>query len=110
MEGLNQWRLTLAGDAELSGLWAAYMAGDPEQQLAGELRVNFLVNTLWGIYENAYYSNERGLLGVSEWSRFERQICAQYARDHLRGTWLPEPQGVRTFLTGEFAGYTESAC
>ena len=113
MEGLNEWRLTIAGDAELARLWTAYVAGDTEQVLAGQFRLNLLVNTLWGVYENAYYSNQRGLLGVSEWSRFERQICAQYARDQLHGAWIRMaggPIGVRTLLTDEFAEYAESLC
>ena len=67
MDGLTQWRLTMAGDAELAALWEAYNFGGERPE---DFRLNLLVSTLWGIYENAYYSNQRGLIGPSEWERF----------------------------------------
>ena len=77
-ERVTEWRLTVARDPELAGTFGAYARGDYTfESEAEDFRLQLLINTLWGIYENAYYAHERGLLGASEWSRFEGQICAR---------------------------------
>ena len=98
MDGLTQWRLTMASDPELATLWEAYNFGGERSE---DFRLNLLVSTLWGIYENAYYSNQRGLFGRSEWERFERQVCRNAARD------LPL---IGNLLTEEFRAFAESGC
>ena len=40
-------------------------------------RVRLVYLELWGIYEAAYFANERGVLGLDEWARFEFSICNQ---------------------------------
>ena len=115
MEGLNQWRLTVASDPDLSRLWAAYVTRTSEDQRRIEdFRLNLLVNSLWGVYENAYYSNERGLLGASEWSRFQFQVCVQYRLAQSHDRWAPltreEGAPIRSLLTEEFASFAESEC
>ena len=78
-----------------------------------DFRLHLILNTIWGVYENSYYAHQRRILGDSEWSRFENQICVSYDRDAPR--WTPAPGrppliSIRPFLTEEFAGYTESLC
>ena len=98
MDGLTQWRLTMASDPELATLWEAYNFGGERSE---DFRLDLLVSSLWGIYENAYYSNQRGLFGPSEWERFERQICQNASRD------LPS---LGNLLTEEFRAFADSGC
>ena len=107
MAGLNEWRLTIVTDPELAILFEEYVRKEPGSPGSEDFRLQLTLNTLWGIYENSYYARQRELLGDSEWSRFEVQLCTSYERDSLR--WAT-PTGVRTLLTGEFASYAESFC
>ena len=61
-------------------------------------QLQIILNSLWGIYENAYLLNERGLLGEVEWGRFERLICAEVARGRRDDRWS-SPGGSRGLLT-----------
>ena len=115
MEGLNQWRSMLSSDPELARLWASFMEnGEVDQERVEEVRLQLVIVSLWGVYENAYYSNQRELLGPSEWNRFERQICTQYDRAGIYGRWSDSPAEalvpLRTLLTEEFAAYVETSC
>ena len=70
-----------------------------------------MVHWQWAIYENAYYAEQRGLLGASEWGRFEQQICRRYANDGPRWSErLAGNQSERELLTDEFGDYVEEAC
>ena len=64
----------------------------------------------WGIYESAYYANERGVLGEREWIRFAVGICRR--RVALADFW--DPGGGITpmseLLTPDFVDYIESNC
>ena len=66
-------------------------------------------NIRWGIYESAYFANERGVLGEREWIRFDVAICRGLAAE--ADLW--ESQGVTPMtelLTPEFVDYIESIC
>jgi hypothetical protein len=113
---LNDWRRTIALDPELTSLWATYSDNDLGEHDGGtDMRVQLLLHMLWGIYENSYYSNQRELLGESEWGRFETQICARYRFDPVR--WgsgdspdFPSRIPARDLLTEAFVTYVESSC
>ena len=63
----------------------------------------------WGFYESAYFANKRGVLGESEWGRFERAYCR--ARRDQSGVW--EPAGyppITELLTPEFVAFVETIC
>jgi hypothetical protein len=107
MAGLNEWRLTIATDPELASLFDTYFQKDPASPGPADARLGFMLNALWGVYENAYYAHERRILGDAEWSRFEFQICVSYERDRYRWTGS---RPIRPFLTEDFASYTESRC
>ncbi len=72
------------------------------------VRTPAMVN--WGIYESAYYANERGVLGEREWIRFAVGICRR--RMVLADFW--DPGGGITpmseLLTPDFVDYIESSC
>ena len=113
MAGLNEWRLALASDPELARLFATYQKREPGNLRSTDFRLQLILNTIWGVYENSYYAHQRRILGDSEWSRFETQICVGYDRDALRWTpapGLPSNISIRPLLTEEFAEYTESLC
>jgi len=64
---------------------------------------------LWGIYESAYFANERGVLGSVEWSRFEVAICRSRKQDF--GYW--ELEGLASFsalVTPQFMEYIQQTC
>jgi hypothetical protein len=110
MEALNQWRLSVAADPDLSRMYEAHTRGeDGDLPVESGFRLQLVINTVWGIYENAYYVNQRGLLGASEWSRFERQICAQYDRNRVSNRW-GGTFGSRTLLTEQFVTFVEGSC
>ena len=107
MVALNEWRMAIAADPELARLFDTYVQKDPASQGSTDNRLSLMLNVLWGVYENAYYAHDRRILGDAEWSRFETQICISYERETLR--WNTS-QRIRSFLTEEFASYTESSC
>jgi hypothetical protein len=108
IEGLNQVAITLARDEELMRLFQYYQDDHLDiDELSNEewARVRAMVRSILRIYETAYYSTQYGTLGLSEWSRFERQICRHRARlDIVRWNDI---QGV---LTEEFANYVAESC
>ena len=72
-----------------------------------ELRIPTLVN--WGIYESAFFANERGLLGEAEWKRFQIAICRR--REIHDDMWSPEGfTSMNELLTPDFVGYIETSC
>ena len=64
---------------------------------------------LWGIYESAYFANERGVLGDPEWERFYVAICR--ARTMAADMWDPEGfTPMVELLTPAFLAYIKSTC
>ena len=112
MDSLNEWRQNLSQDEQLSRLYQRFVDGGVAELTEDEQYRLFLVlNQLWGVYENAYYANRYGILGPSEWGRFERQICATRGNMEAnlsisRRTWASS----RQLLTDEFADFVESQC
>ena len=75
-----------------------------EQQM---LRIPSLI--LWGVYESAYFANERGVLGEPEWNRFVEAIC----RNRISQADYWDPGGVTPMselLTTAFLDYIEHSC
>ncbi len=63
----------------------------------------------WGIYEAAYYANERGVLGDREWERFRVGICRSVeSQSRFWDPGLVPP--MTELLTPDFVGYIESSC
>ena len=109
MESVNLWRYELAKDAGLVRLFGTFNRRLSEEATDAEVelfQLNLLLNALWGTYEKSYYAYQYGILGSSEWSRFEIQMC--------RGRELALEAGVWEFMvplwTEEFANYVASLC
>ena len=90
-----------------------------EQKLADEgweglspterLGVRSRATQRWGIYESAFFANERGVLGAVEWERFRVAICR--AVDEPDAYWAPPGvPPMRDFLTPQFIGFVERDC
>ncbi len=63
----------------------------------------------WGFYESAYFANKRGVLGESEWKRFELAYCRR--RSEQPYLWNPEGfTPMIKLLTLEFADFVEATC
>lgn len=78
---------------------------DPVEQrrLFGTAAIN------WGFYESAYFANKRGILGESEWKRFETAYCRR--RKNQPYLWNPEGFiSMNELLTPEFVDYVETNC
>ena len=108
IDSINQIAITLAQDQELSRIFQYYQEEhlDLDELSSDEwYRVRAIVRSILRIYETAYYSNQYGTLGSSEWSRFERQICRH--RDRVDAARWKEVESV---LTDEFAGYVDESC
>lgn len=75
------------------------------------MRLQFSAEAKWGVYENAFFSRNRGVLGESEWSRFEAAICRNFAIDK----WLWELNDTQwgslsRNVTPTFRDFVESVC
>ena len=109
MQELNDYRVLLS-DRERIELQERFRE-DGWQSLTRveqrQLRIPSLIR--WGIYESAYYANERGVLGEREWERFDVAICRGLAAQ--ADLWEPEGFTPMTeLLTPEFVDYIEGSC
>ena len=107
MEALNAWRYELARSPELARTYGALRRFDrePTEAEVNTYRRDLLNNALLSIYENAYYSNQYGLVGPAEWTRFEVQLCSNMlSMDDELWEWS------KLFLTEEFVRYAEKLC
>jgi hypothetical protein len=78
------------------------------------LKIMMLRHNLYAIYEMAFYSRKRDVIGADEWIRFENAICNAYQSDVDRGVW-GSSFGSGGFelhenLTPEFGQYILDTC
>ncbi len=109
MAQLNEWRTLIVTDQGLSVLTDQLTSeGWENLESSDERRLWYREMVLWGIYESAYYANERGVLGVEEWTRFEITMCRRYGRDNF---WDPPgPRNMTEVLTPDFSKYVLNTC
>lgn len=108
VDALNSFRADVARDDELAQLWLAYESGEAAQ-LEGldRLQLNMVINLAFGNYEKAYFNHKYGVMGNSEWTRYERQICINLVR--LKA--LPDLRAdMATVVTNEFVEYIDDFC
>ena len=111
MQSVIDWRIAAVSDEHaVETISARFTDGDVDR-----FRYNFWFQTLWNIYEKAYYSYRYELTGESEWARFEGNICGNYRFEVSDGTWdttntYGSPGGLKARLTPEFAQYIEDNC
>ncbi len=111
MQELNDWR-TQGNDREQLIL-GQKRRQEGWQSLARveQWQLRSRSNIRWGIYESAYFANERGVLGDREWIRFEAAICRGFGGRGNDDLWEPEGFTPMTeLLTQEFVAYVERLC
>jgi len=111
MRDLNDWRKMISRP-DYSAIDKKYwQEGWGSLDYEEQRQFSITNNILWGIYESAYFANEREILGPTEWSRFQIAICRRFSRDHLM--WeqdAPTVRPVSQLLTAEFLEYVEGTC
>lgn len=108
IDALNATRVQIVSDDEHARLWLAYEAGEASK-LEGidRLQLNTTINMVFGNYEKAYFNHKYGVLGESEFTRYERQICINLERLNQ----LPDLKAdLATVVTEEFLEYSERLC
>jgi len=109
MDSLNDFSMDIQTNADLRPVWGAFVNDDTAGFDADDFRqVQMLLVILFRNYEKAYFSEQYGLLGSTEWGRFERQICVQVDRARITDESILGFLDV--ILTDEFAAYVHSTC
>ncbi len=112
MRDVNDWRSSIR-DLEREGLLFRFIEEGPEKIDPNEvvlIRLVFL--ELWGIYESAYFANQRGVLGPEEWKRFEFQMCNE-RRGISDSFFEADHRGLPAFeksLTPAFSNFLQQKC
>ena len=107
MNTLIEWRNLLIEDRDTARLWESYTAGRfHEEDTTDQLRMLQLVASNINIYENAFYARQYGVLGLSEWTRFQRMSCVQY-------NWIiqsPLSESIEMVTTDQFRAFLQENC
>ena len=108
IDSMNEFRALIVSDPEVAKIWQAYL-DDETGSLDGldTTRVSSLVLLLFGIYEKAYFAHEYGVMGASEWERFQFQICRQFGRVHALDEMTA---ALERTMTPEFVLFAERQC
>jgi hypothetical protein len=108
IEGLNSVRGYVVQDPEMAEIYTAYAAGDTSNLTAAERqRLFLLVNMIFGNYEKSYFAYRYGVMGPTEWTRYEVQICVQLDRVNRSEEHRAE---VSSVVTAEFMDYADRLC
>ena len=110
MRDLNGWR----GSIRLSGMpFTTTELSETVQRAAPDQlnSIQMLFLELWGIYEAAYFANERGILGATEWTRFQDAFCRERRKAEVLGAWSgrlrDDMEPLTRTLTPAFVNYVE---
>ena len=108
IDRLNEWRLTLASDPELTRLFTEFYAGgiddfDPIERQ----QFTFIYGALWSIYETAYYARSYETMGTQEWNRYHNMLCQQLTLSVSSGFWTEK---TKRQFTPEFLSAISESC
>ena len=108
MHGFAEFRGHVINNPDVADLWDAFLDLEYENlDRTSRTRVRHLVILAFENYQRAYYAREYGVLGESEWTRFEAQMCRQY----VRVVRSEEQERVTSaVLTTDFWQYLETSC
>ncbi len=104
IQALAEWREVLVMDSDLAHNFEIYVQGnfstlDEEYQR----RVRYLINNLFGIYENAYIARQNNIMDEQGWQRFQTGACLHFNLVSASRIFL-------TFVTEDFSEYLETNC
>lgn len=106
IDRLNDWRTNVVRDRDVSRLYLAYTDGTEEELTPpDQFRLQVLLTSLWGVYEGAFFSHTYGVLGESEWSRFEAQICEHRGLNPSAWNRIVAPR-----ISVQFSTFVQDAC
>ena len=107
IDSLMQWRSDLIQDREIASLWETYVSGNFDTlDSTDRIRLNQLVANIFNVYEKAYFAQEYEVMGSSEWPRFERMSCVQYA-------WAVQNEMIPildVIMTEQFMSFLKETC
>jgi len=108
MQSLNDVRVVLANDPRMAANYLAVDRGEwatlpPDDNL----RIRAWFEMLFGVYEKTYFAKKYGLIGESEWGRFQRQVCIQ--RDRVASN-EGMTEWMQIVMTEEFFDYMTKTC
>lgn len=107
IDRLNTWRLELASNNELISMFDDFIEGlEMDLSPADDQKLQFVIGSLWSIYESAFFARNYGTMGESEWIRFERMMCQQYISVLDQNYW---PR-LDLILSLDFREYVEQQC
>ncbi len=110
MQEMNAYR-TLFTEPGMAAIVVKFEQQGWDSLDPGEQRQLYATATIrWGYYESAYYANKRGVLGDSEWHRFEQAYCRGR---HGKRSFLWDSKGAPPMielLTPEFVDFVEATC
>ena len=105
ISSVNEIVVPVILDEEFSPLFQSYLEGRKQELSSAEwFRVREIVRSLFRSYESAYYANQYGNIGATEWTRTMAQLC--FHRDLLDANW----QEIPIILTEEFTTFVEAIC
>ncbi len=109
INGLMQWRSEISRDRETAAIWETYRSGIYDSlDATDQTRMRQMAANGMNVYEKAYYfAQEYGVMGASEYSRFERMACFQYE-------WAAKNQEtletMHRIMTEQFMSYPRDTC
>lgn len=108
IDALNLLRAEVVRDSEIARRWYAYETGQAGT-LEGidRMQLDNQINITFSNYEKAYFNHQYGVLGDSEWTRYERQICINEERLNSAPDLKAD---METVVTDEFVQYMEDLC
>ena len=109
MGELNAYRTLMVEPDLASTVVKAEETGWQSLDVLEQYRLYATGSINWGIYESAYYANKRGVIGESEWKRFELSYCRRMKEQPY--LWSQEGLPPMTvLLTPEFVAYLDDLC
>jgi hypothetical protein len=104
-EGLAEQRIFWASDPEVTTIYYAYATGRAsELDEVQRRRLDFIITNIFSSYENAYFSRSYGVIGDTEWKRFEAGACTHYQ------TMKKNSDAKFFFISDEFIHYLDERC
>ena len=103
VRSLVAWRQGIAESEDLARSLDYYSDGrlDDLEDPMDRLRMGLLINNVFDIYQNAFYSRRYGIIGDAEWARFRDGACQHFDLTRRR---------QNRFMTDEFRSFLEQDC
>ena len=103
-QALADWMTTLTTNPELDKNFYLYRQGNHHDLSEDAKRnIQMMVSIVAGIYENAYFAMQNGIMNEEGWERFHLGACAHYHSSKGSGILF----GI---ITDNFTEYLDTTC